>query len=144
MSITKDESIVTQVAAKIAADLAVAGGDIQQRVADWAIAFDAVKDCLFEAHGTMVAQQVEQAAQAVMQAMPGSTVVTPQEAGFTVRVAGKQHGDLPSWLVSACQRQGITEVWDNRDKAVGTNKPWFRQAGVATADAVAFWPPKGR
>lgn len=144
MSINKDESIVTQVAAKIAADLAVAGGDINQRVADWLIAFEAVRDGLFEAHGNIVAQQVQQAAQAVMQAMPGSVEVTPQEAGFSVRVAGKQHGDLPSWLVTACQRQGVSEVWDNRDKAVGTNKPWFRQAGVATADAIAFWPPKGR
>ncbi len=34
-------------------------------------------------------------------------------------------------------------VWDNRDKAVGTKRPWFKQAdGEVGADPVAFWPPR--
>jgi hypothetical protein len=35
-------------------------------------------------------------------------------------------------------------VFDNRDTATGTNKPWFRQAlpkGSVDKPA-AFWPPK--
>ena len=45
MQISKDESIITQVAAKIAADLATSNkpDTIENATADWAIAFDVVR-----------------------------------------------------------------------------------------------------
>jgi len=58
----------------------------------------------------------------------------------SVRVRGKQHGELPNWLITACKADNITEVFDNRDGlAANAKRPWFK----ATAGDKAFWPPKG-
>jgi hypothetical protein len=68
----------------------------------------------------------------------------PMSAKGSVEIAGKQHGDLPNWLITACQKAGVGRVWDNRDQAVGTKRPWFKQADTVDGqEAVAFWPPKG-
>lgn len=157
MTISKEESIVTQVAAKIASELAVAAGgsNIEVIIGNWATAFDCVKDGLLQAHGTSPAalaavqqiRTVEDAVAAVSAAMPGVTEVTPAESGYAVRIKGDQHGDIPAWLVTACEKAGVTEVWDNRAKAAGTKQPWFReviskQAKDAGVEAKAFWPPK--
>ena len=49
--ISKDQSIVTQVAAKIAADLIVKDTNTMSNIAEWLIAFDAVSEALNNAHG---------------------------------------------------------------------------------------------
>lgn len=146
--ITKDQSIVTQVAAKIASDLAIAARDVQveQLISDWAIAFEAVNDELYKVHSF---QGADAASEAVIHAFPGTTVVagdnsvntTPPAGG--IEIAGTQHGPLPDWLADAARKAGVRRVWDNRDKAVGTKRPWFKQADQnIDGEPVAFWPPR--
>lgn len=153
--ISKDQSIVTQVAAKIAAELVVKDTNTMHNIAEWLIAFDAVNEALQNAHGN----SVEHGMQLAQEAFPNSTVeeytpapvkamvATPPPMSSnkgSVAVAGKQHGDLPNWLITACQKAGVGRVWDNRDQAVGTKRPWFKQADTVDGqEAVAFWPPKG-
>ena len=50
-TISKDQSIITQVAAKIAADLTPKSDDVQINIANWLLAFDATSDALLEKHG---------------------------------------------------------------------------------------------
>jgi hypothetical protein len=151
-TITKEESIVTQVAAKIASEIAIATStDLMATLANFSIAFDAVKEVLFDAHGTGFAT-VEGHLQA---AFPGTTVETvpaasvqyqaPAAPSGNLQIAGKQHGPLPAWLATAAANAGVGKVWDNRDTAEGTKRPHFKQADQANgAEPVAFWPPKGR
>lgn len=144
----KDQSIITQVAAKIAADLTPPHDDVNTRIASWLDAFDAVRDALFQAHGDMIASapQQPQIAQTTTstatseQAMIQQVFPTAQPAGGdSVRVKGKQHGPLPEWLLVACQRDGVTEVWDNRDGlAANPKRPWFK----ATTGDKAYWAPR--
>lgn len=153
--ISKDQSIVTQVAAKIASELVLKTSDVNDNIMNWVTAFDAVNEALQNAHGNTI----EHGAQLVQDAFPNTSTqeyapapvkqMVAQPAPMsntkaTVVVAGKQHGDLPNWLITACQKAGVGRVWDNRDQAVGTKRPWFKQADtVDGAEAVAFWPPKG-
>jgi phosphoglucomutase len=58
--INKDQSIVMQVAAKIAADLVGRDGDINQRICDWVVAHDAVYEHLSNQHGWTGTPTVEQ------------------------------------------------------------------------------------
>ena len=116
--------------------------------------FDFVNEVLQNAHGN----SIEHGMQLMQEAFPNSTVeeyapapakamiATPptMSAKGSVEIAGKQHGDLPNWLITACQKAGVGRVWDNRDQAVGTKRPWFKQADTVDGqEAVAFWPPKG-
>jgi hypothetical protein len=143
--ITKDQSIVTQVAAKIASELAVKAGDrnIEHLISDWSIAYEAVNEELFKMHSF---QGADAASDAVIKAFPGSTVVAGEptnQVAYSLEVAGTQHGDLPSWLIDKAREANVRRVWDNRDKAVGTKRPWFKQADNQDGtDPVAFWPPK--
>ena len=153
--ISKDQSIVTQVAAKIAAELIVKDTNTMSNIAEWLIAFDAVSEALNNAHGFNSDHGVEM----LQQTFPNSTMEQVVEApkptftkaavpqamsSDTLVVAGKQHGDLPNWLVTACKKAGVGRVWDNRDQAVGTKRPWFKQAdAVEGQEPAAFWPPKG-
>lgn len=152
--ISKDQSIVTQVAAKIAAELVVKNTDTMHNIAEWIIAFDAVSEALNNAHGFNIDHGIEM----LQQTFPNSTMEEAVEApkptfvkaaapqpmsSASLVVAGKQHGDLPNWLVSACKKAGVGRVWDNRDQAVGTKRPWFKQAdAVDGQEPAAFWPPK--
>lgn len=147
MNISKDESIITQVAAKIAADLVPDAGDINQNIAEWAIAFDAVLDAIKTAHNVAPAQ-------AITGAFPGATVTSgpaPQAqaqapTNMTVQVKGTQHGPLPDWLLTECAANGVTSVWDNRDGlAINPKRPWFKAADGTKnqrGDDMAFWPPR--
>lgn len=145
--ITKDESIVAQVAAKIAADLIPHTGDIGERLSDWATAYQFVKQELFDTHGfgtqpsaAPTAYTVDQATAILEQQFGATTAATPT---FNVRVKGDQHGPLPDWLAVECQRANVYEVYDNRNSlAENPKRPWFR--GTSGKDAPAFWPPKGR
>ncbi len=144
----KDQSIITQVAAKIAADLTPAHDDVNTRIASWLDAFDAVREALYEAHGnsfgaptapitTTYTQPVEQQVQMITNAFP---TATPAMVG-AIRIKGSQHGPIPEWLVSACAKDGVTEVWDNRDGlAVNPKRPWFK----AVSGEQAYWEPKAR
>lgn len=147
MNISKDESIITQVAAKIAADLVPDAGDINQNIAEWAIAFDAVLDAIKTAHNVAPTQ-------AITGAFPGATVTSgpapqaPAQAptNMTVQVKGTQHGPLPDWLLTECAANGVTSVWDNRDGlAINPKRPWFKAADGTKnqrGDDMAFWPPR--
>ena len=157
--ISKDQSIVTQVAAKIASELTcktdLNDGSMANIQSTFLSHFDFVNEVLQGAHGN----SIEHGAQLVQEAFPDTTVEeytpAPRKAMMatpspmtgskgSIEIAGKQHGDLPNWLITACQKAGVGRVWDNRDQAVGTKRPWFKQADTVDGqEAVAFWPPKG-
>jgi hypothetical protein len=144
----KDKAIITQVAAKIAADLIIKSEDIEATCADWNLAFSYVNDKLQEATGMSEEANLASAVKAFnaeVSSTPASDRPTvPFKMSGSLQIAGKQHGDLPNWLVSACQKAGVGKVWDNRDTAVGTRRPWFKQAdAVEGQEPAAFWPPKG-
>ena len=156
MSITKDQSIITQVAAKIAADLVPDGGDINANIANWAVAFDAVLDGIMSAHniqpaGPATAQtSTPEVAQSdpmslVQQAFPGAEQA-PTNSTFNIQVRGTQHGPLPDWLPAACAKAGVTSIYDNRDGlSQNPKRPWFKAADGtknAKGDDMAFWPPR--
>jgi hypothetical protein len=126
----KDRSIITQVAAKIASELTVNGSDIGK----FADNFDAVTELLMNAIYKGAPAPTD--AQVFQAAFPQAT-----EQGFSVNVKNDQQGPLPAWLISACQRDGITEVYDNRaDLAANPKRPWFK---AVNDKEKAYWPPKG-
>ena len=152
-TISKDQSIITQVAAKIAADLTPKTDDLQTNVGNWVVAFDVTLEALLDKHG-MTGLTDEQVVEVAQQVFPNSVVVTqtstpqwatqqaqPQASGFQVRVKGKQHGDIPEWLITACRRDGVSKVYDNRDGlAVNAKRPWFK----SVVGEKAYWAPKPR
>lgn len=123
----KDTAIVTQVAAKIAADLVTREATTEAKLGEFAILFTSIKDIVFEAIGSSAP---------VMETQSTST-----SSGENLTVAGKQHGDLPDWLIKACKRDGVTKVYDNRDGlAINPKRPWFKD----TDSDKAYWAPRGR
>jgi hypothetical protein len=153
-TISKDQSIIMQVAAKIAADLTPKTDDVQRNIADFLVAFDATTEALLGAHNMTrggVITTEEQFVEAVTATFPNAQVVTntvqmptPQmpsapASGFSVRIKGKQHGPIPEWLAAECAKKGVTEVWDNRDRlAQNPKRPWFK----STTTEDAFWAPR--
>lgn len=76
---------------------------------------------------------------------------THSSSSVSVRVMNPsdQDGPLPDWLLNDCGRLGITGVWDNRKKAIGTKQPWFKEAVAKGAagngkdgEPKAWWPPR--
>ncbi len=125
----KDKSIITQVAAKIASELTCNSADIGL----FADNFEAVTELLMKAIYNGEAPITEQIVRA---AFPTAT-----EQGFTVRIKNDQQGPIPSWLITACQKDGVTEVYDNRgDLAANPKRPWFK---AVNDKEKAYWPPKG-
>ena len=124
MTISKDQSIITQVAAKIAADLVPDGGDINANIANWAVAFDAVLDGIMSAHAQPAGPATVQTLtpevalsdpmSLVQQAFPGAEQA-PTNSTFNIQVRGTQHGPLPDWLPAACAKAVVTSIYDNRD-----------------------------
>lgn len=143
--ITKDQSIVGQVAAKIAADISVAsGGDpatLGMLLAAWADAFKVINDEMGTFHGWDDAEEAAVAAVTkAFNARPVEDRTPTAKTTSGIRVAGKQHGELPDWLIKDAAAAGVSEVWDNRDKLADNSKrPWFK----AVNGDKAFWPPKG-
>jgi len=132
----KDRAIITQVAAKIAADLVNTEAETDQKLGEFATLFTSVKDIIFDAidGATNDAQIYELAKQTFNATAVGA-------GDITLQVAGQQHGDIPDWLIKACKRDGITKVYDNRDGlSVNPKRPWFK---AVDADK-AYWPPKTR
>lgn len=159
MPISKDESIITQVAAKIAADLVPDTGDINERIGNWAVAFDTVLQSIMEVHNPAQVVSSGPAPAPVPQAEPAFipdpsaqvNAVFPNSqpvTNMTVQVKGTQHGPLPDWLIAQCSAAGVTQVWDNRDGlATNPKRPWFKAADGTKnnrGDDMAFWPPRGR
>ena len=141
----KDRSIIIQVAAKIASELTgnTSGMNTEETVNRFTLLFVDIKDVMLDSiYGASA--QVEAAVQTIESSFGEVTTVTPsnmpQEFAIGVKVRGKQHGELPNWLVVECKKSGISEVFDNRDGlAQNAKRPWFK----ATAGDKAFWPPKG-
>lgn len=143
---SKDKAIITQVAAKIASELAHKTQDMEATLADWELAFHFVNDKLLSATGMSEEANLANTITAFNATVTtGERPTLPAKAlNNSVQIAGKQHGDLPNWLITACQKAGVSKVWDNRDTAVGTKRPWFKQAdAVDGQEPAAFWPPKG-
>ena len=142
-AVSKDQSIILQVAGKIAADLTPKGNDINENISNWVMAFDAVGEQLFSSMG-MTAGTPEQVTQTLVEAFGATPVAstpamsyTPQ--GGTVTIKGKQHGPIPEWLHSECAKVGVTEVWDNRDGlSANPKRPWSK----AVQGDKAFWAPR--
>ena len=158
MAISKDESIITQVAAKIAAELIPPDTDVNMNIANWSIAFDAVRDAMFAAHGATSQPQAAPSylgdpTSVVNQVFPNTAPVaqpqfTQAPTNMSVAVKGTQHGPLPEWLMAQCAAAGVTQVWDNRDGlAQNPKRPWFKAADGTKnnkGEDMAFWPPRGR
>jgi hypothetical protein len=147
-TISKDQSIITQVAAKIAADLTPKTDDVNKNLADFLVAFEVTTDALLTKHGMNTITSEQQFVEATQAVFPEATITpsaTPAPAtsggGFQVRIKGKQHGPIPDWLPAACMAKGVTEVWDNRDRlSENPKRPWFK----AVQGEAAFWAPRGR
>lgn len=138
----KDRSIIIQVAAKIASELTgnTTGMNTEETANRFTLLFVDVKEVLLDSiYGANA--QVEAAVQTLESSFGSVTqVASAPESTQSVRVRGKQHGELPNWLITACKADNITEVFDNRDGlAANAKRPWFK----ATAGDKAFWPPKG-
>lgn len=140
----KDRSIIIQVAAKIAADLTNTQQTSQDKVSEFAIIFSDIKDILIEGiygqssnvANALIAHSEEQQVEMIREAFPNAQEV------HNISVIGKQHGDLPDWLITACKRDGITKVYDNRDGlAANPKRPWFK---AVDDKEKAYWPPRGK
>ena len=138
----KDKAIITQVCAKIAADLTDKTKEMDARLSEYAVLFSTIKDIVFdEIFGdTSAAQEVptNNVVQMVQTSFTGSETVS--KVG-DVQIKGTTHGPVPEWLIKACKRDGVTEVWDNRDGlAENPKRPSFR----ATSGEKSYWPPRGK
>lgn len=138
----KDRAIITQVCAKIASDLTDKTRDVDTRLSEFAVLFSTIKEIVFEEiFGDTSAAQEEttnNVVQMVQTAFTGSEAVS---SGGTVSIKGTTHGPVPEWLIKACKRDGVTEVWDNRDGlAENPKRPSFR----ATSGEKSYWPPRGK
>jgi hypothetical protein len=138
----KDRAIITQVCAKIAADLTDKTKEMDARISEYAVLFSTIKELVFdEIFGdTSAAQEVttNNVVQMVQSSFAGSEAVS---SGGAVSIKGTTHGPIPEWLIKACKRDGVTEVWDNRDGlAENPKRPSFR----ATSGEKSYWPPRGK
>jgi hypothetical protein len=138
----KDKAIITQVCAKIAADLTDKTKEMDARISEYAVLFSTIKELVFdEIFGdTSAAQEVttNNVVQMVQSSFAGSEAVS---SGGAVSIKGTTHGPIPEWLIKACKRDGVTEVWDNRDGlAENPKRPSFR----ATSGEKSYWPPRGK
>jgi len=146
--VSKDQSIIMQVCAKIASELTPKGDDVNANIVAFTEAYEMVCDIILTSQGIASsnaeaphAESPQQEEQAFTQAFPSATPApTPAPNGFQVRIKGKQHGPIPNWLNDACAVKGVSEVWDNRD-TLGANpkRPWFK----STTGNDAFWAPRG-
>ena len=157
-TVSKDQSIITQVAAKIAADLTPKTDDLMTNIANWNSAFEATTEALLTVHG-MTKSEPAVTTERILEVFEGSTVVTttpemyveatqpafaptPAPAGgFQVRIKGTQHGPIPAWLHKECAAKGVSEVWDNRDGlSANPKRPWFK----AVEGGAGFWEPRAK
>ena len=150
--VSKDQSIIMQVAAKIASELTPKGDDLNANIVAFNEAYEAVCDIILTSQGLGKTETAPQAvvatpanypqggnAQSDEQLFTQSFPEAKPTSGFSVRIKGKQHGPIPEWLNEQCAMKGVTEVWDNRDGLQANPKrPWFK----STTTNDAFWAPK--
>ena len=138
----KEIQIISQVCAKIAADLTTKDEDTQVTADRFGILLSLVTEMVFDSINSRVTTgKTADVIQMVQKTFPNSTEVQSDSQGFTVTVQGEQHGELPAWLVSACKRDNVTRVFDNRNQlADNPKRPWFKAVGVDKA----YWEPKGK
>lgn len=154
--VSKDQSIIMQVCAKIASELTPKTDNLSSNIMAFAEAYDSVCDIILPSQGLSsanipavglvpMAQPVAQpqsfpTPQAVVQDEAVFTNAFPTATtGFTVRIKGEQHGPIPAWLNDACAVKGVSEVWDNRNTvAANPKRPWFK----STTGNDAFWAPR--
>lgn len=137
----KDRQIITQVAAKIAADLVDKNANTNEKLGEFATLFTNIKDMIFDvitadADNAQIFELAKQTFNATTVGA-GDTVNTPD----ALQIVGTQHGEIPEWLIKACKRDGITRVYDNRDGlSINPKRPWFKAVDVDKA----YWAPKTR
>jgi hypothetical protein len=123
------KAIITQVAAKIASELTINKADLGL----YADNFEAVTELLMGA--------IYGGVQATPEAMVAKAFPQSTATSFMVSIKNDQQGPIPDWLVTSCQRDGVTEVYDNRaDLAANPKRPWFK---AVNDKEKAYWPPKG-
>jgi hypothetical protein len=149
----KDRAIITQVCAKIASDMTDKTKDVDARISEFAVLFSTVNDILIETiYGeTTQAKAVAQnnnVVQMIKESFSGSTEVEtssaqPKSSGSSgsIQIVGKQHGEIPDWLIKACKRDGVVKVYDNRDGLeANAKRPHFK----AVEAEKAYWPPRAK
>lgn len=146
----KDRAIITQVSAKIAADLTNKTTDVDARLGEFATLFSSINEIMMDTiyGGTTNSQAVQQNSAVIKmlkeefgaEEVQAQTVSSSSSTG-TVTVKGQQHGPLPDWLIKACKRDGVTVVYDNRDGlAANPKRPSFRAVDAEKA----YWPPRAK
>jgi hypothetical protein len=138
----KEIQIITQVCAKIAADLTTKDEDTQVTADRFGVLLSLVTEMVFDTIDTRLgSNQPAEVVKMVQRTFPTATEVAGDSQGFTVNVQGEQHGELPAWLIAACKRDGVTRVFDNRNQlAENPKRPWFKAVGAEKA----YWEPKGK
>ena len=144
----KDRAIITQVSAKISADLVDKGASTSEKLGEFALLFDSITGIMME---TIYGAQAEATAveqnnyiiEKVKEEFNATQVVTSAStAPFTgVTIVGKQHGPIPEWLIKACKRDGVSKVYDNRDGLeLNPKRPSFKAVDAEKA----YWPPRAK
>ncbi len=143
----KDRAIITQVSAKIAADLTNKTTDVDTRMGEFATLFSSINEIIMDTiyGGTTNTQAVAQNATVVRmlkEELGAEEVSVPASSSASgVQIAGKQHGPIPEWLIKACKRDGVSKVYDNRDGLEANPKrPHFKAVDAEKA----YWPPRSR
>jgi hypothetical protein len=148
----KDRAIITQVCAKIAADLTEKQLKVDERLSEFAVLFSSITEIIMdEIYGQPSASQTEQQNAKVVQMVKEAfnaeeiftptTTVTATATDGTLQIIGKQHGPIPDWLIKACKRDGVTKVYDNRDGLANNPK---RPSFKAVDAEKAYWPPRSK
>jgi hypothetical protein len=143
----KDRAIITQVSAKIAADMTNKSTDVDTRMGEFATLFASINEIIMDTiyGGTTNTQAVAQNATVVRmlkEELGAEEVSVPASSSASgVQIAGKQHGPIPDWLIKACKRDGVTKVYDNRDGLdANPKRPHFKAVDAEKA----YWPPRSR
>ena len=140
----KDRAIITQVCAKIAADLTDKSTGVDERIGEFTTIFSSITEIMMDQiYGQENTQEQNQnIIQMAKDTFNADEVNTPMSGSSgTVTVKGLQHGPLPEWLIKACKRDGVTTVYDNRDGlAANPKRPSFKAVDAEKA----YWPPRGR
>jgi hypothetical protein len=141
----KDKAIITQVCAKIAADMTDKTKAVDERIGEFATLFSSITEMLMEEiYGSNTLQESNARIVSMVQQTFNAEEVTKPSTTSTgaVQIAGQQHGEIPDWLIKACKRDGVTKVYDNRDGlAQNPKRPWFK---AVDDKEKAYWPPRGK
>ena len=136
-----DKKIITQVAAKIASDLVNKDADPDSKLGEFTTLFTSIKDIMFEViDGAQPQAEIYEMAKKTFNATAVESN-SPSANSGPLQIVGKQHGDLPDWLIKACKRDGVTKVYDNRDGlSENPKRPWFK----SVEGEKAYWAPRTR